>query len=138
MEETTSHWVASWIDSTTGKTVHAMVLKDDDYVAHDDFNILMVSEQKGSSNTTIHVSIITQESTMDIKKKKEKRQIQEEKERRKAERADLVSEQKGSSNTTIHVSIITQESTMDIKKKKEKRQIQEEKERRKAERADCL
>ncbi|GJZ12836.1 hypothetical protein Tco_0548066 [Tanacetum coccineum] len=39
---------------------------------------------------------------MDIKKKKEKRQIQEEKERRKAERADLVSERKGSSNTTIH------------------------------------
>ncbi|GJU43342.1 zinc finger, CCHC-type containing protein [Tanacetum coccineum] len=100
--------------------------------------IPVVSEQKGSSNTTIHVSIITQESTMDIKKKKEKRQIQEEKERRKAERADLVSEQKGSSNTTIHVSIITQESTMDIKKKKEKRQIQEEKERRKAERADLV
>ncbi|GJX89677.1 phosphoethanolamine N-methyltransferase, partial [Tanacetum coccineum] len=25
MEETTSHWVASWIDSTTGETVHAII-----------------------------------------------------------------------------------------------------------------
>ncbi|GJY78799.1 hypothetical protein Tco_0484600 [Tanacetum coccineum] len=60
------------------------------YHAHPMLSVRLVSEQKGSSNTTIHVSIITQESTMDIKKKKEKRQIQEEKERRKAERADCL------------------------------------------------
>ena len=40
MEETTSPSVTRPIDSETGESVHAVVMKDEDYVDYDDFNIL--------------------------------------------------------------------------------------------------